>query len=131
MQIVSTSCYVGPNIYSLQPLIRLSVDLHRRAGTPVSDYANVLLEPLLKFVPGLANARAENGELLMDRARTAPDCHLGELMAHLALALENQAGAPASTAFSRPSALHPDKSKYSLATSHAKSAWKPVMWRAT
>lgn len=109
MQIVSTSCYVGPNIYSLQPLIRLSVDLHRRAGKPVSDYADVLLEPLLRFVPGLATARAENGELLMDRARSAPDCHLGELMAHLALTLQNQAGAPASMAFARPSTAHPDE----------------------
>ena len=32
MEIVSTAVYVGPNVYAKQPLIRLTVDLHRRAG---------------------------------------------------------------------------------------------------
>lgn len=54
MQIVATRVYVGPNIFSKQPLIRLTVDLHRRAGTPVSDYADDLLGPLLDDVPALA-----------------------------------------------------------------------------
>ena len=31
MEIVSTAVYVGPNVYAKQPLIRLTVDLHRRA----------------------------------------------------------------------------------------------------
>ncbi|MCA8881410.1 MAG: cyanophycin synthetase [Rhodobacteraceae bacterium] len=108
MQIVKTSVYVGPNTYSRQPLIRLTVDLHRRAGQPVRDYADQLIDPLLDYVPGLAKAVAETGENLIERARTAEDCHLGELMAHLALALEDQAGAPGSLAFSRPS-KHPDE----------------------
>ena len=77
-----------------EPLIRLSVDLHRRAGIPVRDVADVLIDPLLGYVPSLAKMVAENGENLIERARTAPDCDLGELIAHVALALENQA-APA------------------------------------
>ena len=36
MEIVSTAVYVGPNVYAKLPLIRLTVDLHRRADTPVS-----------------------------------------------------------------------------------------------
>ena len=108
MQIVKTSVYVGPNIYSKEPLIRLTVDLHRRADVPVRDFAGVLIDPLLGYVPALAKAVAENGENLIDRARNAPDCYLGELLAHVALALENQAGAPGSIAFSRPS-KHPDE----------------------
>ena len=31
MEIVSTAVYVGPNVYAKLPLIRLTVDLHRRA----------------------------------------------------------------------------------------------------
>lgn len=108
MQIVKTSVYVGPNIYAKEPLIRLTVDLHRRAGVPVRDFADILIGPLLDSVPSLNTAVAENGENLIERARTAPDCFLGELMAHVALALENQAGAPGSIAFARP-AKHPDE----------------------
>ena len=37
MQIVKTSVYVGPNIYSKEPLIRLTLDLHRRADVPVLE----------------------------------------------------------------------------------------------
>ncbi|MEO9781662.1 MAG: cyanophycin synthetase [Sedimentitalea sp.] len=103
MQIVDTSVYVGPNIYAKQPLIRLTVDLHRRAGKPVSDYADDLIDPLLTFVPTLADAVAEDGTQFLERARTEADCTLGELMAQVALALQNHAGAPAQTAFSRPS----------------------------
>ncbi|WP_116133643.1 cyanophycin synthetase [Tropicimonas sp. IMCC34043] len=108
MQVVKTSVYVGPNIYSKQPLIRLTVDLHRRAGVPVSEYADVLIDPLLDMVPGLANAVTETGEPFIERARSAADCGLGELMAQVALALEGQAGAPGRLAFSRPGA-YPDE----------------------
>ncbi len=104
MQIVATRVYVGPNIFSKQPLIRLTVDLHRRAGTPVSDYADVLLDPLLGHVPALAGLKAADGTPLLERMRSAPDTDLGELMAYLALALQIQAGAPAELAFARKAA---------------------------
>ena len=106
MEIVSTAVYVGPNVHAKLPLIRLTVDLHRRAATPVSEYADVL-HPLFDHLPGLASARAETGEVLVERLR-APDCHLGELMAQVAVALQNRAGAPAEAAFSRQSG-HPDE----------------------
>ena len=35
MEIISRSVYVGPNVFAKLPLIRLTVDLHRRAETPV------------------------------------------------------------------------------------------------
>ncbi len=106
MEIVSTAVYVGPNVYAKLPLIRLTVDLHRRAATPVSDYADAL-RPLFEHLPGLASARAETGAPLVERLR-APDCRLGELMAQVAVALQNRGGAPAEAAFSRPSG-HPDE----------------------
>ncbi|PRY20958.1 cyanophycin synthetase [Aliiruegeria haliotis] len=108
MQIVNTAVYVGPNIYSKQPLIRLTVDLHRRAGRPVADYADEVIAPLLKYVPPLEHAVAEDGTPFLERARSAPDCSLGELMGQVALALQIHAGAPATTAFVRPS-THDDE----------------------
>jgi len=108
MQIVKTSVYVGPNTWARDPLIRMTVDLHRRAGKPVSDWGEALIGPLLAHVPALARAQTEDGAPFLDRARTAPDCGLGELMAQVALALEDQAGAPGNRAFTRP-AKHPDE----------------------
>ena len=48
MEIVSTAVYVGPNVYAKQPLIRLTVDLHRRADMPVSEVADRVLPTLLE-----------------------------------------------------------------------------------
>lgn len=108
MEIISTAVYVGPNVYAKKPLIRLTLDLHRRADVPVSDYAADVLPPLLKHLPGLAGARTPDGAPLVARLEHDPDCRLGELFAHVAVALMNHAGAPADTAFTRPG-THPDE----------------------
>jgi cyanophycin synthetase len=102
MEIVSRSVYVGPNVFAKVPLIRLTVDLHRRADRPVSDYADDLA-PLFEELPGLATAVTETGQPLPERL-TDPDCRLGELMAQVAIALQNYGGAPAEVAFTRPAA---------------------------
>ena len=102
MEIISRSVYVGPNTFGKGPLIRLTVDLHRRAETPVSDYADAL-RPLFDELPGLVTAVTETGEPLPERLKH-PDCRLGELMAQVAVALQNRGGAPAETAFTRPAA---------------------------
>ncbi len=107
MEIVSTAVYVGPNVVSKTPLIRLTVDLHRRADKPVSDYADALIAPLMEHLPGLASAVTETGEPFTQRLGD-PDCRLGELMAQVAIALQNRAGAPAEVALTRP-AEHPDE----------------------
>ena len=80
MDIVSSSVYVGPNVYSRQPLIRLAVDLRRRADTAVSHYADELIEPLLTWLPGLATARTELGTPLIERMRNDPTMRLGEVL---------------------------------------------------
>ena len=102
MEIISRSVYVGPNTFGKGPLIRLTVDLHRRAETPVSDYADAL-GPLFDELPGLVTAVTEIGEPLPERLKH-PDCRLGELMAQVAVALQNRGGAPAEAAFTRPAA---------------------------
>lgn len=107
MEIVSTAVYVGPNVYARTPLIRLTVDLHRRAQTPVADFGDALTGPLLEHLPGLATARTERGEPLLERLGE-PGCRLGELMAQVAVALQNHGGTPAEVAMTRPAA-HPDE----------------------
>ncbi len=100
MEIVSRGVYVGPNVYARRPLIRLTVDLHRRAERPVSDYAEDL-GPLFEQLPGLLTAATEEGQPFADRLQAA-DCRLGELMAQTAVALQNRAGTPADIALVRP-----------------------------
>jgi len=104
VEIVRTAVYVGPNVYAKAPLIRLTVDLHRRADMAVREVADRLLPPLLEALPALAHARAEDGRPLVERLGHDPDARLGELMAHVALALMAHAGAPAERAFTRPAA---------------------------
>lgn len=101
MQIVSTRVYVGPNVFSRQPLIRLTVDLHRRAGVPVSEYADALA-PLGGYVPALGDLTMPDGTPVQDRMQGPDAMELGELMAYTALALQNQAGAPGKLAFAHP-----------------------------
>jgi len=102
MDIISTAAYVGPNSYAKVPLIRLTVDLRHRAGTSVASYGEAVLETLLKYLPTLANDTLPDGSLWLDRARTAPDCGLGELIAHVALNLQRLAGAPTDLALALP-----------------------------
>jgi len=106
MEIIARSVYVGPNVFAKEPLIRLTVDLHRRAETPVAEYFD-RLGPLFDELPGLVTAVTETGEPLMERLNQ-PDCRLGELMAHVAVAMQNRGGAPADRGFVRP-AGHPEE----------------------
>ncbi len=107
MEIVSTGVYVGPNVYAKQPLIRLTVDLHRRAEASVASFGESLKETLFEVLPGLATAPTEFGVPFAERMQD-PDCRLGELMAQVAIALQNRAGAPAEGAMTRPAA-HEDE----------------------
>ena len=130
MEIVSTAVYVGPNVYAKLPLIRLTVDLHRRADTPVSHYGAKLLEPLFEQLPGLASAVSEKGVPLPERLEAA-DCRLGELMAQVAIALQNRAGAPAEVALTRPGARTRTRWRCFTATSPRRSGSRPARWRAS
>ncbi|MDE1571113.1 cyanophycin synthetase [Aquabacter sp. P-9] len=102
MDIISTAAYVGPNSYAKVPLIRLTVDLRSRSTASVASYGAGVLDTLLKYVPTMASDRLPDGSLWVDRARTSPDCGLGELIAHVALNLQRLAGAPTDLATAVP-----------------------------
>ncbi|MEM9168260.1 MAG: cyanophycin synthetase [Pseudomonadota bacterium] len=103
MKIIATSVYVGPNVFSKTPLVRLKVDLGRYADKCAADFGADLIDPLLNALPGLAQERTASGEPFVERMRTARDCDLGEVLARVALTLQKLAAAPTDMAFSEPS----------------------------
>ena len=131
MEIISTAVYVGPNVYAKLPLIRLTVDLHRRAETPVSEYADVLIGPLLRAAARPRHRRDRAGHAAGRAPRSDPDCRLGELMAQVAVALQNRAGAPAEVALDPARRRTPTRSRCSTATNPRRSGSRPARWRAT
>ncbi|TCT06821.1 cyanophycin synthetase [Aquabacter spiritensis] len=94
MDIISTAAYVGPNSYAKVPLIRLTVDLRNRSTSSVASYGDAVIDTLLKHLPSLANDALPDGTPWVERARSADDCGLGELIAHVALNLQKLAGEP-------------------------------------
>ncbi|MCV6597903.1 MAG: cyanophycin synthetase [Mangrovicoccus sp.] len=102
MEIIGTSVYVGPNVYSKKRLIRLRVDLRHRAGKAAMEYADLLAAPLAEHIPTLASGVTESGKPVLEALESDPDFELGELIAQVALALQDAGDAPGSLAFSRP-----------------------------
>ncbi|WP_306253688.1 cyanophycin synthetase [Parvularcula sp. IMCC14364] len=103
MKLLSSSVYVGPNIFSQKPLMRFTIDFGKYAGRRAADFGDSLLDPLVKALPGLAQEETDTGELFLDRLRDAPDCDLGELVARVAVTLQKLAAAPVNIARSEPS----------------------------
>ena len=102
MKLLSSSVYVGPNIFAHQPLIRYTLDLGRFAGRPAADFAAELIEPLLDVLPNLANEQTPEGAPFVERMRRDADCDLGEVIARLALTLQKFAAKPTDIARSEP-----------------------------
>lgn len=97
MKITRSRVYVGPNVYEKEPIIRLSMDFSARRDTMLSAYGDQVVDDLVEFLPGLARQEARPGVTAAARMREA-DCHLGEVMAFIARALQRQAGAKADIA---------------------------------
>ncbi|WP_342628499.1 cyanophycin synthetase [Nguyenibacter vanlangensis] len=100
MNIVSTSVYVGPNVYATTPLIRLTVDVTPSYATALQALGPSLLDRLKAAMPGLplqgAAADAWSAALA-----AAPAPALGELVAVLALHLQHLAAQDGGRAMAR------------------------------
>ncbi|MCI5046350.1 MAG: cyanophycin synthetase [Aquisalinus sp.] len=94
MKLLSTSVYVGPNIFTLKPVIRFTIDFGKYANRPASEFGDQLIDPLIRELPGFAHEKTESGELFLDRMRNADDCDLGEVIARVAVTLQKLAAAP-------------------------------------
>ena len=104
MELLSTSVYVGPNIFSKKPLIRFTMDFGDQAGKCAADFSDKLVDPLLDALPGFGQETGENGEPFITRMRNARDCDLGEVIARVALTLQKLTAAPSDIARSEKTA---------------------------
>ncbi len=104
MKLLSTSVYVGPNVFSRTALIRFTMDLGAYSEKCAADFSERLIDPLLDALPGLAKEVAADGASFVERMRTARDCDLGEVIARVALTLQKLAALPTDIARSEPTA---------------------------
>jgi cyanophycin synthetase len=94
MRFVERSIYTGPNLYGLQPMIRVRLDLGALEDWPTNRLPG-FAQTLLGVLPGLAehgcSYRQPGG--LVQRMRDGT--WLGHVIEHVALELLSRAGAPA------------------------------------
>lgn len=95
MKILSQNVYVGPNHYALFPVIRLTVDLGPLEAWPTGRLGEAFVEPLLGALPGLHEHGCSYGEPggFVRRLREGDGTWLGHVFEHVAIELQNEAGA--------------------------------------
>lgn len=95
MLIRSTNVYLGPNLYALFPVIRQVADLGPLEAWPTGRLGSGFVDALLDAVPSLHNHgcsyRKPGG--LVRRMREGEGTWLGHVYEHVALELQNLAGA--------------------------------------
>lgn len=98
MKLRDSRVYVGPNVYDLKPLIRMTLDMGRFADRSVRSFGRDLVDTLLEYMPTLEHEVTGGGDRLIDLIRDDDAFELGDLMARLALSLQRQAAATVSGA---------------------------------
>ena len=95
MKILDKAVYVGPNTYALFPVIRLDVDLEALEQWPTSKLGPAFVESLLSILPGLREHGCSYGEPggLVRRLTEDEGTWLGHVLEHVAIELQNEAGA--------------------------------------
>ena len=95
MRIIDKSVYIGPSIYALFPVIRLTVDLEELEAWPSAKLGEAFIGPLLVALPGLAEHGCSYGEPggFLRRLREGEGTWLGHVLEHVAIELQNVAGA--------------------------------------
>jgi cyanophycin synthetase len=99
MKIVSTNVYVGPNIWAHFRVIRHVLDLGELEHWPTGRLGDAFLEPLLELLPGLHEhgcSYKESGGFVR-RLREDEGTWMGHVMEHVAIELQNVAGASPGT----------------------------------
>jgi cyanophycin synthetase len=94
VKILSESVYVGPSLYALFPVIRLTVDLGPLEKWPTARLGEAFVEGLLARLPGLREHGCSYGEAggFVRRMREEEGTWLGHVMEHVAIELQNVAG---------------------------------------
>jgi cyanophycin synthetase len=95
MKITGTRVYRGPNMYALFPMIRLTVDLGPLEDWPTGRLGRGFVDDLLEALPGLREHGCSYGEPggLVRRMTEDEGTWLGHVLEHVAIELQNVAGA--------------------------------------
>lgn len=96
MKILSSQVYVGPNIYALFPVIRLTVDLGELEEWPTERLGPAFVDKLLEILPGLHDHGCSYGEPggFIRRLHEGEGTWMGHVLEHVAIELQNIAGTP-------------------------------------
>lgn len=94
MKIVARSVYLGPNVYALFPVIRLTVDLGELEEWPTGRLGPAFIDRLLAVLAGLAEHGCSYGEPggFVRRLTEEGGTWLGHVLEHVAIELQNVAG---------------------------------------
>lgn len=93
MDIVSTSIYVGPNVYAKCPIIRLRIDFGRLADDDSTSLGRDFASSLCDNLPGIdKQSMAKGGRTLGQALADQEKISLAELLAHVALYVQVNAG---------------------------------------
>jgi len=95
MKILSTTVFRGPNIYALFPVIRHTLDLADLEDWPTGRLGAKFVDDLVERLPGLQEhgcSYREPGGFIR-RMREDEGTWLGHVMEHVAIELQNMAGA--------------------------------------
>ncbi len=95
MKILDKSVYLGPSLYALFPVIRLTVDLGALEEWPSAKLGEGFTGGLLEALPGLAEHGCSYGEPggFVRRLTEDDGTWLGHVLEHVAIELQNVAGA--------------------------------------
>ncbi len=95
MEFESRSVYVGPSLYAHFPVIRLTVDLGVLEEWPSVRLGEPFIEALLEALPGLHEHGCSYGEPggFVRRLREDEGTWMGHILEHVAIELQNTAGA--------------------------------------
>lgn len=92
VRVLERSIYRGPNIHSLQPMVRVRLDIGPLEQRPSSSLPG-FTERLLELLPGLARHHCSRGREGGFIERLREGTWFGHIAEHVALELQNRAGA--------------------------------------
>ena len=98
MKILETAVFRGPNVYALFPVIRHKVDIGVLEEWPSGKLGPDFVEPLLEALPGLHEHGCSYGVAggFVRRLREGEGTWIGHIWEHVAIELQNEAGAEVS-----------------------------------
>jgi len=95
VKIIESSVYIGPSLYAHFPVMRLRVDLGELEKWPTAQLGRPFTDALLGALPGLAEHGCSFGEVggFVRRLHEKEGTWLGHVLEHVAIELQNEAGA--------------------------------------